>query len=77
MKIKCGRKEFELNEKDLIMDNGACYQLITRRIGIGYESKVPMLAKGKANQLIKEGKLKEVKLENPPFKGGGLKYYSI
>lgn len=77
MKIKCGTKEFELNEKDLIMDNGACYQLITRRIGIGYYAQVPVIAKSKAKQLIKEGKLKETKLEKPPFKGNGLKYYSI
>lgn len=28
--IKCGRKIFELQNGDTIMDNGACLQLITR-----------------------------------------------
>ena len=77
MNIKCGRNEFELNEKDLIMDNGACYQLITRKVGIGYDASTPILAKTKAKQLIKEGKLKEVQLKNPPYKDKFLKYYSI
>jgi hypothetical protein len=77
MKIKCGRNEFDLTEKDIIMYNGACYQLITRTIHKGWHSHYPVLANGKAEKLIKDGLLKEATLENPPHKIGNIIYYSI
>ncbi|MFO1442857.1 hypothetical protein KDN24_06465 [Bacillus sp. Bva_UNVM-123] len=77
MKIKCGRDEFELNEKDIIMYNGACYQLLTREVRNGWHSHSPVLAKAKAEKLIKTGDLKEVKLEKSPYKDNSLIYYSI
>jgi hypothetical protein len=77
MNIKCGREEFALTEKDIIMYNGACYQLITRKIIKGWSTTSPVLAKAKAVKLIKDGKLKETIIENPPYKSEGLVYYSI
>ena len=78
MKIKCGRIEYELNEKDIIFFNGACYMLITRKIvGEWGRKHSPTVAIAKAKKLIKDGLLKEVKLSNPPYSGENYKYYKI
>ena len=57
LKVKCGRDEFELNENDEIMYNGACYQITTRLVGYGWKSSIPIIAKAKAEKLIKDGAL--------------------
>lgn len=77
MKVKCGRREITLTEKDIIMFNGVCYQIITRKIGVRWEATTPIIAKAKAKELIKNGLLKEVKLKNPPYKEESLIYYMI
>jgi len=77
MKIKCGRVEYELNENDIVMYNGACYQLITRRVWKGFNQTVPIISKSKAIKLIKDGLLKEKKLDNPPHESKSIIYYSI
>lgn len=77
MIVKCGRDEFELNKEDIIMYNGACYQIITRKKYSGYNFIPPTIAKNKAIKLIKDGLLKKVTLENPPFKDDYITYYSI
>ena len=43
--IKCGRKTFELEDGETVMDNGSCLQLITRNIGYGFDSKIPRVSK--------------------------------
>jgi hypothetical protein len=55
--IKCQRTEFELTPEDKIMYNGACYQIITRTVGYGWNTSIPIIAKSKAEKLIKEGKI--------------------
>jgi hypothetical protein len=77
MIVKCGRIEFELTEKDLVMYNGACYQIITRKVGFGWNESTPIIAKSRAMKLIKEGLLKEVQLDKPRYKGENIIYYSI
>lgn len=77
MKIKCGRKEYELNKHDVIFFNGACYMIMTREEGDLYRKYSPIVAKAKAKQLIKEGLFKEVTLSNPPYYGDSYKYYKI
>ena len=77
MKVKCGRREIILDEKDIIMFNGACYQIITKKIGVGWEATTPIIGKTKAKELIKNGLLKEVKFKNPPYKTESLVYYMI
>jgi hypothetical protein len=57
MLVKCGREEFDLTKDDEIMYNGACYQVITRTSGFGWNKSTPVLAKGKAEKLIKDGLL--------------------
>jgi len=55
--IKCGREEFDLNEKDVILDNGCCFQILTRETGKGWNKYAPIIAKRLANKLIKNGDL--------------------
>ena len=38
VKLKVGRNILELDEKDLILDNGACYQIVTKKVG-GFDLK--------------------------------------
>ena len=58
MKIKCGRREFEVTEKDRILDNGVCYQLITQYYQDGWSKLNPRIAKSTFNKLLKEGKIR-------------------
>ena len=62
LKIKHRRRELTLTEKDLITDNGACYQLITQRYFVGsimkgWHEQSYVLSKTTCKKLIKEGKL--------------------
>ncbi len=58
MEIKCGRRTFTVTEKDRILDNGACYQLITQRYFDGWYRAIPMVAKTTFKKLLKEGKIR-------------------
>ena len=58
MIIKCGRREFTVTENDLILDNGACYILITQSYQDGWSKCNPTVAKSTFKKLLKEGKLK-------------------
>ncbi len=57
MVIKAGRKEYDLNENDRILFNGACYQLITRELRIGFDKNTPIISKTLMKKLIKESKI--------------------
>ena len=57
MQIKCGRRMFSVTNKDLIHDNGHCYQLITQRYNKGWDTLIPMVSKKLFNQLLKENKI--------------------
>ena len=41
VKLKVGRNIIELDEKDLILDNGACYQIVTKKVG-GFDWHYPI-----------------------------------
>lgn len=58
MKIKCGRKEFEVTEKDRILDNGAIYQLVTQCYHKGFETITPIVVKSTFDNLLKAGKIR-------------------
>jgi len=81
MKVKCGRDEFDLNKQDIIFDNGACYQITTRQTGHGWNTHIPVLAKLKAQKLIKNGQLilvkEEMKYVTVDGKEIWYKYYRI
>jgi hypothetical protein len=51
--IKCGRKTYELEKGDMVMDNGACYQLISREVRNGFRHISPKLSKTAFSKFIK------------------------
>lgn len=71
MEIKSYRDTLTLTEKDLIMDNGACFQLVTQHKFSGWHQHPYLLSKATCNKLIKEGKLVLAK------EAERLKYYRI
>ncbi|MBP1308873.1 hypothetical protein JOD82_001893 [Paenibacillus sp. 1182] len=68
--VKCGRNEYDLDATDEIKFNGACYQLITKK---QWNESAPILAKAKAEKLIKSGDLVFSREENSL--GVNLKIY--
>lgn len=53
VRLKVGRKILDIDENDLILDNGACYQIITKKIGFGFNESIPMMSKKLFNDLKK------------------------
>ncbi len=45
VKLKVGRNILDIDENDLILDDGACYQIITKRIGFGFNESIPVMSK--------------------------------
>lgn len=45
VKLKVGRNILDIDENDLILDNGAYYQIITKRIGFGFNESIPVMSK--------------------------------
>lgn len=44
-KLKIGRNILDIDERDLILDNGACYQIVTKRVGFGFNETIPVMSK--------------------------------
>lgn len=55
MIVKCGRKEYDLDENDEILFNGKCYQITTRKRSVGWFESPEIIAKGKAEKMVKDG----------------------
>lgn len=53
IKLKVGRDIIEIDDKDLILDNGACYQIVTEKIRKGFNSYSPKMSKKLFNDLKK------------------------
>lgn len=53
VKLKVGRNVFDIDENDLILDNGACYILVTKKIAKGYSSCSPTVSKKLFTELKK------------------------
>lgn len=51
VKLKVGRKILDISENDLILDNGACYQIVTQTIGSGFNKACPRMSKKLFNDL--------------------------
>ena len=45
VKLKVGRNILDISENDLILDNRACYQIVTQKIGYGFNKAVPKMSK--------------------------------
>ena len=74
MKIKCGRREFEVTERDKILDNGVIYQLVTQYYFERFNRMIPVVAKSTFNKLLKEGK---IRLSSKQFHGYPLYEFVI
>lgn len=74
MEIKCGRRKFTVTEKDMILDNGVCYQLITQYYFDGYSRLTPMVAKSTFNKLLKSG---QIRLSPKKYKSAYGKTYDL
>lgn len=61
MEIKCGRRTFDCTDKDLILDNGSCYQIITKKYFKDWYDYTPVLSKTLFKKLLKEGKIRKSK----------------
>lgn len=79
MKLKCGRNEFEVNENDVLLFNGCCWMLITKKIQSGYGLTTPVVSKTLCNKLLKENKIymfrKESEYITKDGRQMGLYYY--
>ena len=53
VKLKVGRNIFDIDGNDLILDNGACYILITKEIVKNYSSCSPTVSKKLFTELKK------------------------
>ena len=77
--MKIGRNEFDINEKDIILDNGLCYQLVTRKVFSGWHDYSPIVSKTLFNKLKKVGaiytnyELEELACKK--YKANGLRYW--
>ena len=59
--LKCGRSIVEIDEKDLVLDNGQCVQVITRSIGTIRSPRTPRLSQS----LFKELQYMRILYTNP------------
>ena len=57
MVISLERKKFNVTSKDRILDNGACYQLITQTYFENWCFIHPLMSKTLFNKMLKQGKL--------------------
>lgn len=55
VKLKVGRNIFDIDENDLILDNGACYILVTKKVMKDYSECSPTVSKKLFNDLKKCG----------------------
>lgn len=53
VKLKVGRNILDINENDLILDNGACYILVTQKVTKNYSSCFPTVSKKLLTELKK------------------------
>ena len=51
VKLKVGRNILDIDENDLILDNGACYQIVTKKVGFGFDKYYSVISKKLFNDL--------------------------
>ncbi len=71
VKLKVGRNIFDIDENDLILDNGACYQIITKKIGFGFNKSTPIMSK----KLFKDLKKCELIFTSEGLRQAAVKKY--
>ena len=53
--LKFGRNVFDITDKDVVMFNGACWQLITQKIHNGWNDYSPRVSKAICEKFVKKG----------------------
>ena len=82
MDIIASRRHFEVTNKDIVMYNGACYQLMTQKYlahdggmyHLSYDA-TPKIPNSRAEKLIREGKLIQFTTQKSQYSNLPLKYY--
>lgn len=72
MIIKMDRREFDVHDNDLILDNGACYILITQKYYYQWHDVSPTFPKYLFKKMQKEGKIVLSKKKYKSVLGGKL-----
>jgi len=79
--MKIGRDEIDIDENDVIFDNGSCYQLISRETGHGFNKCSPIVSNTLFNKLLKNNQIRLVKDKHSYFMTNGeevrFKYYKF
>lgn len=57
MLMRIEKREFDIHNNDTIMDNSACYQLMTKTYYKNWHHHYPVMSKTQFNKLLKENKL--------------------
>lgn len=52
--LKIGRRVFDITENDVVMFNGACWQLITQTVHSGWHDYYPTVSKTLCEKLLKK-----------------------
>lgn len=76
MDIVASRRHFNVTEKDKVMFNGACYQLMTQTYFKDWNRMCPIIATSKAEKLIAQNKLVYIG-EKKTWTGLVVKYYKF
>lgn len=81
VELKIGRSIFEITENDVVLFNGACWQLISQKIFSGWHYHSPKMSKAMCEKFIKKNILIMYKKENEyttlSGKQMGLYYYKF
>ena len=79
--LKFGRNVFDITDKDVVMFNGACWQLISQKIFDGWYDYHPKVSKTMCEKFVKKGILvmyrKEQEYLTQDGKQMGLYYYKF
>lgn len=79
--LKVGRKIFDINKNDIVLFNGACWMLTTRKIKSGWNEITPSISKTLCEKLLKKNILILIKKEKEYVtsngKQMGMYYYKF
>lgn len=79
--LKLGRNIFNITDRDVVLFNGVCWQLISQEIFQGYHMCFPSISKTMCEKFVKKGILimykKEKEYLTKDGKQMGLYYYKF
>ena len=69
--LKIGRYVFNIDENDVVLFNGACWQLMTKQIRNGWHYYPPKMSKATCEKFVKKNILVMFKKEREYLTSGG------